>query len=207
MKTLLTLVMLLVLALPSVAQQVDSLDLDKVLREKENLNNLFGIGFGLGNPITNITLSFPYVDIEFGYGGFNGLHPNNFMPYIISGIDIMFKEELYQNTIMGGGFGIGVDWSQEKPNNTVPTEKTEQEDDDDDDENEEAEPTPSQPTSQNRIGIVLRLPISLEYSFLKNLVIGFKAVATLGGVMLLDSMSIEGMRFGFFGVGYLKIYI
>ena len=49
--------MLLLLALPSVAQQVDSLDLDKVLREKENLNNLFGIGFGLGNPITNITIS------------------------------------------------------------------------------------------------------------------------------------------------------
>ena len=54
----------------------------------------------------------------------------------------MFKEELYQNTIMGGGFGMGVDWSQEKPNNTVPTEKTEQ--DDDDDANEEVA-TPHNP--------------------------------------------------------------
>ncbi|QMU99186.1 DUF3996 domain-containing protein [Borrelia sp. A-FGy1] len=203
MKKLLILIMFLLLTLPSFAQQVSSLDLDNVLRERENLNNLFGIGFGIGNPITNITISVPYVDIEFGYGGFNGLHPNNFVPYIISGIDFMFKEELYQNTIISGGFGVGVDWSQENMTNTVPREKPEQDDSDEDTE----EISPQKSTYKNRLGIVLRLPISLEYSFLKNLVIGFKAVATLGGVMLLDSKSMEGMRFGFFGVGYLKIYI
>ncbi|UER67581.1 DUF3996 domain-containing protein [Borrelia sp. BU AG58] len=197
MKTLLKLVVLLLLTHPSTAKQVDSLNLDNVLKEKENLNNLFGVGFGIGNPITNITISVPYLDIEFGYGGFNGLHPNNFTPYVIGGLDIMFREELYKNTIMGGGFGAGVDWSQDKPNTT---KKPEQDDDEDVE-------IPSKPSVQSRIGIVLRLPISLEYSFLKNLVIGFKAVATLGGIMLLDHISMEGMRFGFFGVGYLKIYI
>ncbi|UGQ16087.1 MULTISPECIES: DUF3996 domain-containing protein [unclassified Borrelia] len=205
MKILLTLVVFLLLAHTSTAQQIDPLDLDNVLREKENLNNLFGVGFGIGNPITNVTISLPYLDIEFGYGGFNGLHPNNFTPYIIGGIDVMFKEELYQNTIMGGGFGVGVDWSQEKPTNSPAAEKPEQ--NEDEDEGEDGGEDLSQTTPQNRLGIVLRLPISLEYSFLKNIVIGFKAVATLGGIMLLDSMSMEGMRFGFFGVGYLKIYM
>ncbi|WKC57960.1 DUF3996 domain-containing protein [Borrelia sp. P9F1] len=203
MKILLKLAVFLLLTHASTAQQVDPLNLDNVLREKENLNSLFGMGFGIGNPITNVTISVPYLDIEFGYGGFNGLHPNNFTPYIIGGLDIMFKEELYQNTIMGGGFGVGVDWSQEKPTTPPSAEKPEQDEDEDEDGGKDL----PQATAKNRLGIVLRLPISLEYSFLKNIVIGFKAVATLGGIMLLDYMSLEGMRFGFFGVGYLKIYM
>ncbi|WP_445435968.1 DUF3996 domain-containing protein [Candidatus Borreliella tachyglossi] len=200
MKILLKVTMILSLASLSIAKEVDPLNLDKILVEKENLNKLFGIGFGIGNPITNIILSFPYVDIDFGYGGFNGLHPNNFTPYLIFGIDVLFREELYHNIIMAGGVGVGVDWSPVKSTDSGPAGAPEEKSD-----NKEGEFL--SPASNNRLGIVLRLPISLEYSFLKNLVIGFKGMATIGGTMLISPITFEGARFGFFGIAFIKIYI
>ncbi|WNY66764.1 DUF3996 domain-containing protein [Borreliella lusitaniae] len=170
----------------------DDFDFDKLLEKEESVNRLFGIGFGIGYPLTNITISVPYVDIDLGYGGFVGFNPNNFMPYVVLGIDILFKDEIHKNTMISGGIGVGADWSKGKP------EKPE----------EEGENEIKADSLQNRIGIVVRLPLVIEYSFLKNIVIGFKAVATIGTTILFSSpLSFEGARFNFLGTGFIKIYI
>ncbi|QFI14529.1 DUF3996 domain-containing protein [Borrelia sp. CA_690] len=172
----------------------DDFDFEKLLEKEASVRRLFGIGFGIGYPLTNITISVPYVDIDLGYGGFVGLKPNNFMPYVVMGIDLLFKDEIHKNTMISGGIGIGADWSKGSP------EKAEEEEE----ENEIQQAT----SLQNRIGVVIRLPLVIEYSFLKNIVIGFKAVATIGTTMLLGSpMSFEGARFNFLGTGFIKIYI
>lgn len=188
------------LASLSVATTIDTSALNKILNEQQIQDRSFGIGFGIGNPITNIIINFPYVDIDFGYGGFNGLQPNNFIPYVVFGIDILFKEEIYQNTTITGGLGIGTDLSQIKSNDQDASNIQQGN-------NNTKKDQFSITSSNNRLGIVLRLPIILEYSFLTNVVIGFKAVTTLGGTMTLNPTSMEGIRFGFFGFGFIKIYI
>ncbi|UPA17894.1 DUF3996 domain-containing protein [Borrelia sp. MN22-0132] len=199
MKTLLKLIMIFLTSL-SVATTIDTLNLNKILNKQQNQFKSFGIGFGIGNPITNIIINFPYVDIDIGYGGFNGLHPNNFIPYIVLGTDILFKEEIYQSITLTGGLGIGIDLSQIKPNeqnaSNIKQESTQ-------DKQEKFAIT----SSNNRLGIVFRLPIILEYSFLTKVVIGFKAITTIGGTMIFKPTSMEGIRFGFFGFGFIKIYI
>ncbi|APS98609.1 hypothetical protein Bmayo_02000 [Borreliella mayonii] len=171
----------------------DDFDFEKLLAKEESVRRLFGIGFGVGYPLTNITISVPYVDIDLGYGGFVGLKPNNFLPYVVMGVDLLFKDEIHKNTMISGGIGIGADWSKGSP------EKSDEE------EENEAQQSAS---LQNRIGVVIRLPLVIEYSFLKNIVIGFKAVATIGTTMLFGSpMSFEGARFNFLGTGFIKIYI
>ncbi|ABH01676.1 DUF3996 domain-containing protein [Borreliella afzelii] len=173
----------------------DDFDFEKLLEKEESVRRLFGIGFGIGYPLTNIIISVPYVDIDLGYGGFVGLKPNNFMPYVVMGIDLLFKDEIHKNTMISGGIGIGADWSKGSP------EKS--------NENLEGDVNEDQQTSlENRIGVVIRLPLVIEYSFLKNIVIGFKAVATIGTTMLFGNpMSFEGARFNFLGTGFIKIYI
>ncbi|WKC75216.1 DUF3996 domain-containing protein [Borreliella yangtzensis] len=183
----------------SKAMTEDDFDFEKLLTKEESVRRLFGIGFGVGYPLTNITISIPYVDIDLGYGGFVGLKPNNFMPYVVGGIDLLFKDEIHKNTMISGGIGIGADWSKGSPEKS--NEKPEEE--------EEEENGIQQSTSlQNRVGIVVRLPLVIEYSFLKNIVIGFKAVATIGTTILFGNpMSFEGARFNFLGTGFIKIYI
>ncbi|AAX17733.1 BAPKO_0422 family outer member beta-barrel protein [Borrelia turicatae] len=199
MKTLLKLIMVFLTSL-SVATTINTSNLNKILNKQQTQFRSFGIGFGIGNPITNIIINFPYVDIDIGYGGFNGLHPNNFIPYIVFGTDILFKEEIYQSIMLTGGLGIGIDLSQIKPDeqnsSNIKQENTQ-------DKQEEF----SIASSNNRLGIVFRLPIILEYSFLTNVVIGFKAITTIGGTMIFQPTSMEGIRFGFFGFGFIKIYI
>ncbi|WP_151060064.1 DUF3996 domain-containing protein [Borreliella turdi] len=173
----------------------DDFDFEKLLTKEESVRHLFGIGFGVGHPLTNITISVPYVDIDLGYGGFIGLNPNNFMPYVVVGIDLLFKDEIHKNTMISGGIGIGADWSKGSPEKSNIEEEEENE-------------TQQAASLQNRIGVVIRLPLVIEYSFLKNIVIGFKAVATIGTTMLFGNpLSFEGARFNFLGTGFIKIYI
>ncbi|WKC77965.1 DUF3996 domain-containing protein [Borreliella turdi] len=173
----------------------DDFDFEKLLTKEESVRHLFGIGFGVGHPLTNITISVPYVDIDLGYGGFIGLKPNNFMPYVVVGIDLLFKDEIHKNTMISGGIGIGADWSKGSPEKSNIEEEEENE-------------TQQAASLQNRIGVVIRLPLVIEYSFLKNIVIGFKAVATIGTTMLFGNpLSFEGARFNFLGTGFIKIYI
>ncbi|BCR21833.1 DUF3996 domain-containing protein [Borrelia sp. HM] len=201
MKILLKLIMIVLLASLSFASQIDPSALNKILNEKQNLNR-FGIGFGIGSPLINVIISVPYVEIELGYGGFSGLNPNNFIPYIAVGIDALFKEEIYEDTIFTGGLGVGIDLSQIRTDEqhiaSLPegnSTKTQEEE------------KFSITSTNNRLGTVLRLPITLEYYFLNNIVIGFKAIATIGCTTIFNPVSMEGIRFGFFGVGFIKVYL
>ncbi|ETZ18504.1 hypothetical protein BDCR2A_00477 [Borrelia duttonii CR2A] len=207
MKTQLTILMIFLTISSSIATTINPEALNRVLNKQHSQkssypSNIFGIGFGIGNPITNIIINFPYVDVDFGYGGFNGLHPNNFIPYIVLGTDIVFKEEVYHNTTLSGGLGIGIDLSQVKPNEQDASNVTQQ---NNNGQNKQEEF--SLTSSNNRLGFTIRLPIILEYGFLKNVFIGFKAITTIGATMIFNPTSMEGIRFGFFGFGFIKIYI
>ncbi|WP_024653871.1 DUF3996 domain-containing protein [Borrelia persica] len=207
MKTQLKIIMIFMSISLSVATTIDTDALNKALNKQHSKNSShqkqqFSIGFGIGNPITNIMFDFPYVGVDFGYGGFNGLHPNNFIPYIVVGTDILFKEEVYHNTTLTGGVGIGVDLSQVKQNEQDASNVTLN------NQNQNKQEEFSLTSSNNRLGITLRLPIILEYAFLKNVVIGFKAITTIGGTIKFNpSTSMEGIRFSFLGFGFIKLYM
>ncbi|WAZ85176.1 DUF3996 domain-containing protein [Borrelia miyamotoi] len=147
----------------------------------------FAAGIGTGNPLVNILISIPYVDIDFGYGGFLYFKSANFYPYILIGIDLIFKQQIGNSLIVGGGFGIGSDWSQ--ANLTAPGN--------------------TKPSPYERIGIATRLPISIEYKIIKNLSLGLKVCSTVGSTIFLTKPKIvfEGMRFKFFAIGFIRVFI
>ncbi|QBK63229.1 DUF3996 domain-containing protein [Borrelia miyamotoi] len=144
-------------------------------------------GIGTGNPLVNILISIPYIDIDFGYGGFLYFKSENFHPYILIGIDLIFKQQIGNSLIVGGGFGIDTDWSQ--ANLTVPGT--------------------TQPSPYERIGIATRLPISIEYKILQNLSLGLKICSTVGSTIFLTKPTIvfEGMRFKFFAIGFIRVFM
>ncbi|AHH03388.1 Hypothetical protein BHY_0437 [Borrelia nietonii YOR] len=147
----------------------------------------FAAGTGLGNPLINLLISVPYVDIDLGYGSFLYFNSTNFKPYNLIAIDLIFRQQIGGSFIVGGGFGIGADWSQ--ANLTSPGSK--------------------QPAPYDRIAIVTRLPLSIEYKIIKNLSLGFKIYPTLGPTIFLTKPKIvfEGMRFKFFSIGFIKVLI
>ncbi|QGT56587.1 DUF3996 domain-containing protein [Borrelia miyamotoi] len=147
----------------------------------------FAAGIGTGNPLVNILISIPYIDIDFGYGGFLYFKSENFHPYILIGIDLIFKQQIGNSLIVGGGFGIGADWSQ--ANLTAPGT--------------------TKPSPYERIGIATRLPISIEYKIIKNLSLGLKICSTVGSTIFLTKPKIvfEGMRFKFFAIGFIRVFM
>ena len=157
-----------------------------VHKEKTVYDSL-ALGAGTGSPVGNILFSMPYVDIDLGYGSFIGFKPGNFQNYILFGIDLVFKKEIGPTVIVGGGFGIGADWSKA---DLVP-------------------PGGKALTTYERIGTVTRLPIVMEYKFAKNLSLGLKVYPSFGPTILLTKPKIvyEGIRFRFFAVGFIKFTI
>ncbi|AHH12425.1 Hypothetical protein BHO_0074800 [Borrelia hermsii YBT] len=147
----------------------------------------FAAGTGIGNPLINLLISVPYVDIDLGYGSFLYFNSTNFKPYNLIAIDLIFRQQIGKSFIIGGGFGIGADWSQ--ANLTSPGSK--------------------QPAPYDRIAIVTRLPLLIEYKIIKNLSLGFKIYPTLGPTIFLTKPKIvfEGMRFKFFSIGFIKVLI
>ncbi|ACH93350.1 DUF3996 domain-containing protein [Borrelia duttonii] len=147
----------------------------------------FAAGTGTGSPLINLLISVPYVDIDFGYGSFLYFNTINFKPYNLIAIDLIFRQLIGKSLIIGGGFGIGVDWSQ--ANLTSPSSQ--------------------KPSPYDRIAIVTRLPLSIEYKIIKNLSLGFKIYPTLGPTIFLTEPKIvfEGMRFKFFAIGFIKMFI
>ncbi|BCR21834.1 DUF3996 domain-containing protein [Borrelia sp. HM] len=148
----------------------------------------FAAGIGIGNPFINILISIPYIDINLGYGGFLYLNPENFHPFNLIGIDLSFKQQI-GTLILGGGFGVGADWSQ--ANLTIPGGTT------------------TQTSPYERIAILARLPISIEHKIIKNLSLGLKVCATVGPTIFLTKPKIvfEGMRFKFFAIGFIRFFM
>ncbi|UER67582.1 DUF3996 domain-containing protein [Borrelia sp. BU AG58] len=158
-----------------------------VMHKEKTVYDSLALGVGTGSPVGNILFSMPYVDIDLGYGSFIGFKPGNFQNYILFGLDLVFKKEIGPTVIVGGGFGIGADWSKVDlvpPGNKIPT-------------------------TYERIGTVTRLPISMEYKFAKNLSLGLKFYPSFGPTILLTKPKIvyEGVRFKFFAVGFIKFTI
>ncbi|AHH08379.1 DUF3996 domain-containing protein [Borrelia anserina] len=147
----------------------------------------FAVGTGTGNPLINLLISIPYIDIDLGYGSFLYFSSANFKPYNLIAVDLTFRQQIGTSLIIGGGFGIGIDWSQA---NLIP-------------------PGAQQPSPYNRIGIVARLPLSIEYKVAKNLSLGFKTYPTIGPTILLTEPKIifEGLRFKFFAIGFIRVFI
>ncbi|UPA10567.1 DUF3996 domain-containing protein [Borrelia parkeri] len=147
----------------------------------------FAAGIGTGNPLINLLISVPYVDIDFGYGSFLYFNPTNFKPYNLIAIDLIFKQQIGEYLIVGGGFGIGTDWSQANLTSLGTTE----------------------PSPYDRIGIVTRLPLSIEYKIIRNLSLGFKVYPTLGPTIFLTKPKIvfEGIRFKFFAIGFIRVFM
>ncbi|WNY65862.1 DUF3996 domain-containing protein [Borreliella andersonii] len=155
----------------------------KEIKEKK-IYDLFSMGIGIGDPIANIVITIPYVNIDFGYGGFIGLKSNNFENYLNGGLDFIFKRRIGQYMKIGGGIGIGADWSK---TSLIPPDKEEK-------------------TDYERIGAVVRIPFIMEYNFARNLSIGLKIYPAVGPTILLTKPSIlfEGIKFNFFGFGFIK---
>ncbi|AAX17734.1 hypothetical protein BT0406 [Borrelia turicatae 91E135] len=147
----------------------------------------FAAGIGTGNPLINLLISVPYVDIDIGYGSFLYFNPTNFKPYNLIAIDLIFKQQIGEYLIVGGGVGIGTDWSQANLTSLGTT----------------------QPSPYDRIGIVTRLPLSIEHKIIKNLSLGFKVYPTLGPTIFLTKPKIvfEGIRFKFFAIGFIRVFM
>ncbi|BCR19352.1 hypothetical protein BmHoA_00407 [Borrelia miyamotoi] len=171
---------------PIPKQQPNPYSSPQLMETKSNPYSL-AAGIGTGNPLVNILISIPYIDIDFGYGGFLYFKSENFHPYILIGIDLIFKQQIGNSLIVGGGFGIDTDWSQ--ANLTVPGT--------------------TQPSPYERIGIATRLPISIEYKILQNLSLGLKICSTVGSTIFLTKPTIvfEGMRFKFFAIGFIRVFM
>ncbi|AHH10575.1 DUF3996 domain-containing protein [Borrelia coriaceae] len=155
------------------------------IKKKDKHPYSFAAGIGTGNPLINLLISVPYVDIDLGHGSFLYFNHTNFKPYNLIAIDLIFRQQVGKFLIIGGGVGIGADWSQANLTSYSNTK----------------------PSPYDRIAIVTRLPISIEYKIIKNLSLGFKIYPTLGPTIFLTEPKIvfEGMRFRFFAVGFIKV--
>ncbi|AWG42782.1 hypothetical protein CR532_02070 [Candidatus Borreliella tachyglossi] len=158
-----------------------------IIKQEKTPYNSFSIGIGTGSPVANILISVPYADIDFGYGSFFEFNPDNFKSYFLFGIDLIFTKQIGPSVTVGGGFGVGIDWSKV---DLVP-------------------PGGSDTITYERIGTVARLPLVMEYKFAKNLSAGFKVYSALGPTILLTKPKIlfEGTRLKFFAIGFFKFSI
>ncbi|QMU99187.1 DUF3996 domain-containing protein [Borrelia sp. A-FGy1] len=156
-------------------------------KKEKTAYDSFALGAGTGSPVGNILFSMPYVDIDLGYGSFIDFNPKNFQHYMLLGLDLIFKKEIGPTVVVGGGFGIGADWSQV---DLIP-------------------PGSKKFITYQRIGTVSRLPITMEYKFAKNLSLGLKVYPSFGPTILLTKPKImfEGIRFKLFAVGFIKFTI
>ncbi|AJA90362.1 hypothetical protein OY14_02780 [Borreliella chilensis] len=78
------------------------------------LNRGIGFGASIGNPIINLIMSFPFVDLEIGYGGSNGINLSglklesksyDFNLLAIAALDFIFTISLIKNLNLGIGVG------------------------------------------------------------------------------------------------------
>ncbi|BCR21982.1 DUF3996 domain-containing protein [Borrelia sp. HM] len=89
------------------------------------LDRKIGFGGSIGNPILNYIMSFPFIDLEIGYGGTNGINMSgsklkskkyNFNVFILSAIDLIFTIPLIEKLSLGTGIGVHIHISSYKSN-------------------------------------------------------------------------------------------
>ena len=75
-----------------------------------------GVGFGgsIGNPVFNYVMSFPFIDVEIGYGGTNGMiisgrgidsKKYDFNLFALAALDLIFTIPLIEELSIGLGIG------------------------------------------------------------------------------------------------------
>nr|WMW27255.1 hypothetical protein MHINFGKF_00029 [Borrelia puertoricensis] len=85
------------------------------------------IGFGgsIGNPIFNYIMSFPFIDLEIGYGGTNGINLSegklkskkyDFNVFVLSTLDLILTIPLIEKLSIGTGIGGNIHISSNKSN-------------------------------------------------------------------------------------------
>ena len=89
------------------------------------LDRKIGFGISIGNPILNYIMSFPFIDLEIGYGGSNGINMSgsklkskkyDFNVFILSAIDLIFTIPLIEKLSLGAGIGGHIHISSHKSN-------------------------------------------------------------------------------------------
>ncbi|ABH01831.1 DUF3996 domain-containing protein [Borreliella afzelii] len=155
------------------------------------LNRGIGFGGGIGNPIINLIMSFPFIDFEIGYGGSNGINLSGFKLeskfydfnlLAIAALDFIFTIYLIKNLNLGVGIGGNLSLSSH-------TSKL----------------------INIELGFGIRIPLVLFYDITENLEMGIKIAPSIELISNIRSLAhhrtYSGIKLNFAGGIFAKYYI
>lgn len=155
------------------------------------LNRGIGFGGGIGNPIINLIMSFPFIDFEIGYGGSNGINLSGFKLeskfydfnlLSIAALDFIFTIYLIKNLNLGVGIGGNLSLSSH-------TSKL----------------------INIELGFGIRIPLVLFYDITENLEMGIKIAPSIELISNIRSLAhhrtYSGIKLNFAGGIFAKYYI
>ncbi|AWG42928.1 hypothetical protein CR532_02940 [Candidatus Borreliella tachyglossi] len=138
-----------------------------------------GVGFGgsIGNPIFNYIVSFPFIDLEIGYGGTNGINLSglkikskkyDFNVFLLAALDLIFTIPVIERLSIGMGIGGSIHMSSHKSD-----------------------------LINMQIGFGLRMPITMFYDLTEKVEIGFKIAPSIEFVSNSRSLVYHHLYAGF----------
>ncbi|AHH08538.1 DUF3996 domain-containing protein [Borrelia anserina] len=140
-------------------------------------NRQIGFGLSIGNPIFNYIMSFPFIDLEIGYGGTNGINLSagnlksknyDFHAFVLSALDLIFTIPLIEKLSIGTGIGGNVHISSNKSN-----------------------------LANIEIGFGLRIPITIFYDLTEHIEAGFKIATSIEVISNAKSIAYHYSHAGF----------
>ncbi|WP_024653476.1 BAPKO_0422 family outer member beta-barrel protein [Borrelia persica] len=155
------------------------------------LDRKIGFGGSIGNPIFNYIMSFPFIDIEIGYGGTNGINLSkkmlkskkyDFNVFVLSAIDLIFTIPLIEKLFIGTGIGSNIHISSHKSN-----------------------------YKDMEMGFGFRIPIAIFYDITDNIELGLKIAPSIEFVSNAPSVAYQylylGLKINIIGGIFIKYYI
>ncbi|AHH12583.1 Hypothetical protein BHO_0058900 [Borrelia hermsii YBT] len=151
------------------------------------------IGFGgsIGNPIFNYIMSFPFIDLEIGYGGTNGINLSkdklkskiyDFNIFVLSALDLIFTIPLIEKLSIGTGIGSNIHISSHQSN-----------------------------FINMEIGFGFRIPIAILYDLTEQVEVGLKIAPSIEFVSNAKSIAYHyfyaGLKTNIMGGIFVKYYI
>ncbi|WP_434756919.1 DUF3996 domain-containing protein [Borrelia puertoricensis] len=151
------------------------------------------IGFGgsIGNPIFNYIMSFPFIDLEIGYGGTNGINLSegklkskkyDFNVFVLSTLDLILTIPLIEKLSIGTGIGGNIHISSNKSN-----------------------------FINMEIGFGFRIPIAIFYDLTEQIELGLKIAPSIEFVSNAKSIAYHhlyaGLKTNIMGGIFIKYYI
>ncbi|UER67724.1 DUF3996 domain-containing protein [Borrelia sp. BU AG58] len=152
-----------------------------------------GIGFGLniGNPILSYVMSFPFIDIEIGYGGTNGINLSNrrinskkydFHLFSLAALDLIFTIPLIERLSIGLGIGGNIHIASNKSD-----------------------------LINIQLGFGARIPVILSYDITEQVEIGFKIAPSIEFISSTRSLAYHhlyaGLKTNIMGGIFAKYYV